>query len=92
MAVQSQPTTLRALLDGHDISSPQYNHPKLMLKFDHPVDDQIVVVTTRVALETKTEVVETIRARMQRAQSTITHNGQERYDWVGQQVLPLRVK
>ena len=64
MAVQSQPTTLRALLDGHDISSPQYNHPKLMLKFDHPVDDQIVVVTALVALAGKIEVLETVQAKM----------------------------
>ena len=42
----------------------QYSHPNLTVKLDHSVDEQIVVVTARVALAAKIEVVETIQAKM----------------------------
>ena len=60
--------TLKALMDGCDISLPQYSHPKLTEKLDHPVDEPIVEAASQVALVAKNEVAATVQAKMARAE------------------------
>ena len=50
-------------LDGYDISSLRSNRKRITVKPDLLVDEPIVMAAAQVALEAKTEVVETVQAK-----------------------------